>query len=477
MNSTRRSVRSLVAALVVASAVHVAAPAQGPDLLLTFRQPELTLSGSAGTVLQFLRPNEIAHLSFASGCATASAEKWSPRTCFQTMAGDEDGDFDYWQPSLFGEIDALALPAPLPGLPSHNARSAFWSPATALGPAISSVPLRPGDVGRLGLFGQVEYFMSQEQFNAALGLAPSDPIDVDAIAYEVGLGVYFSLDQDTVCNTACGTMLVQDGDVIAIPDSAIQWTWDKRVFAVAPNSAVVLLTEAQLDGSVATSQITDRDGICVTTTGDLEALDVAPGGVILMQPCSSVAVILPTLVLATETMTGGGLITSWGQIWNGPCGAIGTTCGNGPTFGPQVGIKPVSSLQGAASHVNALAAATTKRFVLEPVQHQLAYAGNGGPGTTVHIGSQFTWAFTWIEIVPPTVPGSITVAPALSPHCFPDYFFPSTQLWTVSPTPNGFGSFTTPNVPAFWSGKLLFQSLAFDGADLQLSTPMVLDIS
>jgi hypothetical protein len=33
--------------------------AQGPDFLLTFSQPETTLSGSGGTVLQNLNPNEV----------------------------------------------------------------------------------------------------------------------------------------------------------------------------------------------------------------------------------------------------------------------------------------------------------------------------------------------------------------------------------------------------------------------------------
>ncbi|MEO6597063.1 MAG: hypothetical protein ABIP94_20145 [Planctomycetota bacterium] len=33
--------------------------------------------------------------------------------------------------------------------------------------------------------------------------------------------------------------------------------------------------------------------------------------------------------------------------------------------------------------------------------------------------------FTWVEIVNPIVPTSITVASAISPNAFPDYYFPS----------------------------------------------------
>ena len=50
-----------------------AAAAQGPDLLLTFSQPERTLSGSAGTVLQALFPNEIVHLDYIGVPCPASS--------------------------------------------------------------------------------------------------------------------------------------------------------------------------------------------------------------------------------------------------------------------------------------------------------------------------------------------------------------------------------------------------------------------
>ena len=63
---------------------------------------------SGGTVLQTLRPNEICHLEWSAGpCTAASAEKFAPRTCFHVMAGDEDGDGMYWNPAIFGQVDAI----------------------------------------------------------------------------------------------------------------------------------------------------------------------------------------------------------------------------------------------------------------------------------------------------------------------------------------------------------------------------------
>jgi hypothetical protein len=465
-----------------------AASAQGPDLLVTFRLPEWTVSGSGGTWLNRLYPNEIVHIDHSQPCPGASAEKWSPRTCFHTMAGDENGNGQYWNPTLFVEIDALATPISLsPIAGGVTPRTVFWSPAAAMGTNISALPLRPGDVGRIVNVpsdGQVEYFMRQEQFNQALGLPLATPIDIDAIAFQPGLGVYFSLDTDILAATFCGPTFIRDGDVLCVPDWAITWTPDFRVSSVLPQSCAVVHTELQMDAFVLAAQVTDRVGACVTTTVDLEGLDIDwSGGISTVFPCPGVMLQVPTFVFSTETMTGGSLLTTLGggQIYgNGLCGPAGTPCGSGPTFGPQLGIQPViPGFFGAYSHVNAVASVWTPRYVLEPQQHQLNYGGMGGPGTTVAVGSPWLWNFAYIELVPPTVPGSITVAPWLSPLCFPDYYFPSLNFWMPVPAPGGFGTFPTPAIPPAWFGKILFQSFAFTGTSsiLELSTPMVIDVN
>ncbi|MFN6193827.1 MAG: hypothetical protein ACK5BN_08405 [Planctomycetota bacterium] len=161
---------------LLAVAAHAAA--QSSDMLVTYSNPELTLSTSGGTVLQMLRPNEVCHLEWTNGpCSTPSAEKYTPQAAFHVMAGDEDGDGTYFEANLFGRIDALCeafgSAAGTPGL--SNARNLFFSPSVAMGTNISGGPgLRPGDVGRIVRTtagdGQVEHFMRQEQFNLALGL-------------------------------------------------------------------------------------------------------------------------------------------------------------------------------------------------------------------------------------------------------------------------------------------------------------------
>lgn len=461
------------------------ATAQGPDPLVTFRYPETTMSLSGGTVLQTIRPNEIAQVRYAGQppCPIFNTcEKWSPLTCMQTMAGDENGDGQYWNPALFGEIDALCLPTTATGPAKHNPRSVYWSPSAAMGMNTSVQPLRPADVGRIHVSGNVQHFMRQEHFKKALGLGPNVAIDVDAIAYQVGLGIYFSIDSDipTPSITACGAVAVHDGDLLAIPDSAITWSSDRRVVDVQANSAGVVRSEAQFDAMLANSGVGNRFGAAVTQAIDLESLDIDQSSLaaITMFVCGNWTVAVPDFLFSTESMTGCAILSTigGGTIPWGPCSPMAMAAPNASS-GVPLGVQPVSWNVGAASYVNALAFATTSRFVLEPQQHQLNYGGAGGPGTTVAIGSDFPFVLTWIELVLPPLPGCITVAPALSPNGFPDYYFPSNMLWNMQAVTAGFGTFATPAIPAGWTGKMLFQSAALNGSNFELSTPALIDVN
>ncbi len=455
-----------------------------PQFALTFSQTETTLSGSGGTVLQSLKPNEIVSFDwFAGPCSAVSSEKFVPRTCFHTMAGDENGDGLYWNPGIFGTIDALCRGQNSAGTANVNARSLYWSPSAAMGTVVSALPLRPGDVGHIINVpgdGQVEYFMRQEQFNMALGLPLATPIDVDAIAYSPNYGVIFSLDANIAATTVCGPTLVLDGDIVCVPGWAVTWTPDLRVAAVVPGSAVVIYTEAQINTMVTNAQVTNRFGACLTVAIDLESIEIdwstAPPPPAI--PCAGAVIPRPHLIFATETMTGGSLLTTvgGGTIYAGPCGPVGTPCAGGPTFGPQIGIRPTSLVTGAPSFVNAITDARVCRYVLEPQQHVLPYFGAGGPATSIDVGSPWPFNFVFIELAPPVVPVSLTVAPAFSALCFPDLYTPSLTFWGVATTPFGFGTIATPAIPPLWSGKLLFQSLAFGGSGLELSTPTVIDV-
>src|SRR5436190_8192 len=91
---------------LLAAGLAAGAVAQGPAALFTTNLPEQTLSGSGGTVLQTLWPNEVASIDFFP-CPVISAEKWAPRSCYHTMAGDDNSNTQYWNPAMFGTIDAL----------------------------------------------------------------------------------------------------------------------------------------------------------------------------------------------------------------------------------------------------------------------------------------------------------------------------------------------------------------------------------
>ena len=468
-------------------ALSTLAAAQFQEGLISFSQPEQTLSGSGGTVLQNLRPNETAVLQWgtSSGCLSLSAEKWLPRSCSHVMAGDENADGMHFNPAIFGTVDALVTTVPTAGTGFDNQRTVFWSVSAPMGNAVSANPFRPGDVARIVragfVDGQVEYFMRQEQFNQALGLPLPTPIDVDAIAFSPQFGVFFSLDGNLNCMTACGPVFVQDGDILAIPPAALTYTVDMRIAAVAPNSAIVVRTEAQVDAMVGNAQVTDRFGACLSAAGDLESLEFDFAGTInTWTGCTAAAVVFaPNLIFSVENGTGASLLTTagGGSIWNSPCSPMGRSCGSGPTMGLQSGIRPPSAAVGVASHVNAFALAHTNRYVLEPQNHVLPVFPAGAPAgsTMIDVGSPFPWNLVFMEIVPPVVPGSFPAFP-FSQLFFPDVYVPSLFFYLPTPSPLGWSTFPMPAIPAGWQGKVLFQSIGFAANSIELSTPTVIDV-
>ncbi|MBK8097476.1 MAG: hypothetical protein IPK26_10230 [Planctomycetes bacterium] len=465
------SCHHLLAAAAAATLLD-AASAQGLPFLFTTSQTEQTMSGSGGTVLATLRPNEVARVEF-SPCPVVSAEKWGPGTCYHTMAGDENANSMYFNPTLFGAIDALVdIPSPV-GLPSQ--RTVFWSPSAAMGNAISLLPFRPGDTARIvrnsSGDGQVEYFLRAEDLQIAMGLPPTPiVVDVDAIAADPSYGVFFSLDGTHGANLMCGPQVVQDGDVLVIPASAITWTWDLRVQAVTPNSVSVLYTEAQMNLMVQSAQVTNRNGVCVTAIQDLEALDIDyAGSVTTVIPCPGAILTAPALIFSGELLTGCSLLTTdlGGSILNRGCGSIGRGCGGGPTFGFELGLRPTSTTQGVPSFVNALTTSWTHLFVIEPVQHVI-------PALTpvvmhVNTPSPLTWLFCSFA---PTGPGAIAPSTPFPNMHFPDLYI-NTPLWWGGPFGPGFVSVPSPPIP--WPCKLVWQAVAL-GSGVELSTPAMVDV-
>ncbi|MFT4513911.1 MAG: hypothetical protein ACI89X_002586 [Planctomycetota bacterium] len=481
MNTNRLLTLTALAALTTG----VTATAQLPEYLLTYSQTEGTVSGSGGTVLGMLRPNEICQLRANTvTCPTLSAEKWLPRTAANVMAGDEDADGQYDNASIFGRIDALlANQGAVAGLAGDNQRTVFWSPSQAMGNAISGTQFRPGDVGRIirngAGEGQVQYFMRMEMFTSALGMPAGSTLDIDAIAFSPNYGVFFSLDADTLAITDCGPTFVRDGDVLCVPPYGLTYTPDLRIASVVPSSAIVVHPEALMDTFIVNAQVTNRFGGCISFALDVESLEIdftGPSSVV--SSCAGIAVPVPTLLFSTETGTGASVLSTrlGGQIHNIPCGPAGTSCGFGPTLGPQMGVRQTSATVGAPSFVNALSFSRACRSVLEPQQHTLnIWPLPSPPGAfQIDYSSDFAFNIALIEIVAPVIPGSISAFP-WSQLCFPDLYAPSINVHAW-PLPGPFGSFPMIGIPAGWSGKVLYQNVGF-GSTLELSTPCVIDVN
>lgn len=458
----------LLAALAPVLAAHVAA--QTPSMLYTTSQTEFTMSGSGGTVLQRLLPNEVTQLDLQP-CPTFSAEKWSPRTCYDTMAGDDQPDGLIHDPLRFGRIDALLdMQSPLAAA-APSQRTVFWSPSQAMGVANSGAPgLRPGDTGRIiyntSGFGVVEYFLKAEDVQIALGLPPTPiVVDVDAIAADPSMGVCFSLNQNLAVTAGCGLAFVRDGDVLVIPAASITWTADLRVASVLPGCAELCYSEAMMDAFVVGANVANANGVCVTQVGDLEGLEIDYAGPFGIVPgCTGAVTARPSLIFTASTLTGGSVLTTaaGGQIWTATCVPFGTQCGFGPTLGIQVGLRPPTAATGVPSFLNAICLTRTDRFVLEPQQHVVPL----GSPAVIDMYSPGAVNFVFAAISPPNV------APCVP---FPNLLFPDVYVlsWVWSTfTGGGFTTFATP--PVNVSAKVVFQAGTF-APGLVLSTPATVE--
>ncbi|MGE3172315.1 MAG: hypothetical protein AB7O97_06785 [Planctomycetota bacterium] len=455
------------------SLLSLAVPAAAQGLLFSTSQTERTLSGSGGTVLRDLHANEVALQEFTP-CPSLGAEKWGARTTFQTMAGDADGNGTYWDPQLFGNLDAL-VHLYLPGQ-ALSPRTIFWSPSQQLGTARSGAPgLRPGDTGRIvgvgSSYGQVEYFLSADQVQSVLGM-PATPVtvDVDAIAADGGFGIFFSLDQDTPVNTTCGATFVRDGDLLMIPPSMITWTPDLRVAAVVPGCAIVVYDEAAMDGFVQNAQVTDAAGNCVSVIQDLEALDLDFTGRQFPLTVCSGTFWIPSLRFTGELLSGASVLTTdlAGSIEVTTCGALGRSCGSGPTLGDQMGLLPPISGTGVPSHVDALDDPFgTERFLIEPQQHVI---GTGAPAV-LDVHSPLPWTVIAVEVVPTTVAPHIGLPPFA---IFRDLYILGSPPWTDFWIGPGFTTRATPAVPV--PCKLVFQAGGIVLGNVVLSAPATVDV-
>lgn len=454
------------------------ASAQNTDILYSTSQVEQTVSGSGGTVLQTIYPNEIVGLK--SLPCPMLAEKWMPRSGFHTIAGDEDNDDSYWEPGMFGQIDAL-LSFDMSGIGLTNQREVWFSPSVAMGTTISGGPgLRPGDVGRIvvagGSDGQVQHFITAETIQIALGLPPSPVvIDVDAVAWMPNMGIFLSLDDDIVCTPCGGPTLLNDGAIFAIGPADYVMSGGV-ITGAAPGSAIVVYTEAMMDAFVANANVTDRFGTCVTNAIDIESLEIdrtSSATTTFIPGCYGSALAVPRLMFTAETLTGGAILTTafGGSIFNSTCWPMGTGCGWGPTYGPQVGLQPAGTI-GMASYIDALAGHNRIfEFAAEAVNPQIpAFTATQIDFVTPLV--PWTWVFmSWA----PAGPGAIKISAPFTWGFmgFPDYF-PVPNFMGMIPTAPGFGSYTTPVIP--FPVDMVFQGFTILGTNIEASTPTMVEV-
>ncbi|GAB4140860.1 MAG: hypothetical protein Fur0037_07500 [Planctomycetota bacterium] len=471
--------RFLTAGLLVAPA----ALAQGPHFLFTTTQPETTLSGSAGTVLASLFPNEIASIEFGTvPCSSLSAEKWAPRAMFHTQAGDADADDSYFEPSLFGHIDAVLASLPNSPVGIQNQRSIYYSVDQPMATSVSGPPgFRPGDIARIardssGADGKIEYFLRAEDVQIALGLPPSPLfVNVDAAAFGPNYGVFFSIEDDTPANTLSGTLFVHDGDVLVIPPFGITWNTNMTVASVTPGAAVVVHQESAMDAFVANARITDRFGNCVNQIGDTDAIEIDwhhPSWY-LMPAWPGTAITVPHLIFAGETMTGAGVCNTLGggSIHIELCGPLGTHCSFGPTLGNQMGLRPPTGSMGVASSVNGLCNTYVCRFVTEAQVAQFPFGSPAlidvaSPGPT-------TWMFLAFAPSGPAVVAPSTPFP-WGVLCYPDIYLPASYAGSI-PTAGGFGTYASPPIP--WPVDLVFFGITITtSGGIEASTPSTVEV-
>jgi len=472
--------------------------AQGThSLLFSPRGPEESRSGSGGTVLRILQPRSVANVTPQPGC-NQSAEKFAPAIGWQTLIGDEDNDGDAHTPDLMRAIDAV-LVKPYERDPNSQllvARSSpvnwfdvYVSPKRAVGTFVSGAPgLRPGDCGTYVRTsaagnGQVRYFIRAEQIITAFGIL--DPqtqqqiephqLNLDAITVDGDRNIFLSFEDNHMLQvTVAGVVVLlplTDGGVAWLPPGA--WTPNGRgnVGTVMPMSGRIALSEFAVDGLVAAAGPADQAGACPSTIGDTDGLAIDPNGGGFTVNWNGVANVLPNLLFAGETLTGGCVLTTAAggsiAVVNG-C-PLATACGAGAvTDGTAMGLN-------ASGTVNSLDGLVSLNH--EPCRFVIGSStplGLGGP-IVVDIGTNLPFPLVALGVgfgTPPISPSIDFAAWFANTQCFPE-LYNVTPVFLLPLGADGFGDFTASftAVAPFVPGGLLFQAAGIHGGSVHLSSP------
>jgi len=204
-----------------------------------------TFSGSSSTSLADLERTDVVEFS---PFVTLSAESVLTNATLTVLMGDEDGDGDFDE-NFVGDIDALdVLRIPAPPAATRTVYSYVFSTAEDFGQVLD------GDVFRFlagGAAGDsVQRMLKEGQVLLATGQnLGSGDVDVDSFTQDQFGNIYLSFADDEDVN---GTLL-SDGGVCMIPSTAITYGPHGNATNVVAGSAVIILSEADVDAMVATA--------------------------------------------------------------------------------------------------------------------------------------------------------------------------------------------------------------------------------
>ncbi len=453
-------------------------------MLYTISGREFTLSGSGGLPMRLISSMDVALTKKGFPCKQ-SAEKWAPTSGYNTLAGDENGDAVHWNPALMGQIDAVFCKQKPSFFGRVNMRNTYISPSIYMGTAVSGGPgFRPGDVGaivRNGFGdGQIEYFMRTEHIMKSFGIV-TPQINLDAVTQDSAGNIYLSLENDqkveVLYNGALTWLPMRDGAVGMIPASTINYDGFGNVVNVAAKRGIILLKEGLVDKMTQNSHLADRVGTCIQLCIDTDALSIDPSNTTNQTFWGTSVVKYSNLAIAAEGYTGGGIITTLGngQILTVDGCKIGTLCNAGATMGPQIGLRPNTTVGGIYSHVNGLHIVNRApcRFTLDT-----ATAVTTSPSTIqIDVGSPAGSTPYLLLGFGATGAGTVSSSSPwmFGPNCFPDIYGFVFGLGAIPTDSQGFGSRTFTGVPP---GSFLFQSvlISTSGA-IELSNPVTLTVN
>ena len=449
--------RSILASLALAAF----APLSAAQFQLSYTTlgTESTLSGSSGTALGVVTPEDVAVLR--PGIVTVSAELLANHLNLNTLSGDGDGDAFYHEPIHAGALDALTICRSATTAPTM--RDIYVSTKIPL-PAAGGGTIDPGDVGGLAIGATANIMLDEFLIRSALGITPNILfLDVDAYTVD-GLGnIFLSFENDVPI--FLGTTMLFDGGVAAIPAAAVTWA-GCNVTGVIPNSGVIAFNENATNSMTANAAVGDNAGNFVQIIGDLDGLEVDPNG----GSFTSSGYVFPNLIFSGEWLTGGGILsTSFG-------GSIAMINGSpmaqpfpGVTDGTQVGLDPtgVGSLDGIAL------SQPMCRFIMDSSTPEMLTpgplnltAGGADPGGTV---------FFYATIYGASGPGNFQPSVLAGNPCFPEWFLWNNYLFSLPADGLGIADVTFPyfgGVPA--GNTVVFQCLSNKAIGWSLSAPITL---